>query len=460
MITDDALAALRAVVGDRLSTAPSILDLHGRDESSLPPRPPDAVVFPATTAEVQGVVRACVAFGLPVVAWGIGSSLEGQALPTRGGVVVDTSRMDRILAIDDEDLDARVQPGVTKVGLNTALADRGLFFAVDPGADASIGGMAATGASGTMTVRYGTIRENVLALEVVTPDGEVVRTGSRARKSAAGYDLTKLFVGSEGTLGIITEIVVRLHGIPEHVAAAVVTFPTVRAAVDTAITTVQSGIPVARCELLDANTVRAVNAYHGLDRAAVPTLFLEFHGSPAGVAEQVEAVRAIAADNGGGAFDLATRAEDRSRLWKARHDAYFAQVASRPGSRSVTTDACVPVSRLAECIEATIADMGPLAVPAPIVGHVADGNFHCAVLVLPGEEAEYAAAKAFTGRLAERAIAMGGTCTGEHGVGLGKREYLERQYGASGVALMRTIKRALDPHGLFNPDKILIDEEH
>ncbi len=456
MISEGALAELATVLGDRVSTADSIRNLHGRDESSWPAAPPDAVAFPTSAVEVSALLRICSAHAIPVVPWGIGSSLEGQALPINGGLVVDTARMNRVIEVNDADLDARVQPGVTKNQLNALLADRGLFFAVDPGADATIGGMAASGASGTMTVRYGTIRENVLALEVVLADGQIVRTGSRARKSAAGYDLTHLLLGSEGTLGVITEIVVRLHGIPEETAAAVVCFPSVRAAVDAAITVVQSGIGVARCELLDANTVRCVNAFQGRSFKEVPTLFLEFHGSPAAVADQIEAVTAIVTDHDGSDLRFATRAEERGALWKARHDVYFAQVGSRPGSRSVTTDACVPVSRLADCIEQTVADMGDLAVPAPIVGHVADGNFHCAVLVLPDDEAELAAAKAFSARLAHRAIEMGGTCTGEHGVGLGKRAFLEPQFGASGVALMRTIKGALDPAGIMNPGKILL----
>ncbi len=451
--------ALAAILGDRLSTSESQLDLHGRDESSLPPCRPDAVVFPESTAEVSAVLRACHEHGVPVVPFAVGSSLEGQVLPTSGGVSLDTGRMARILDIDDRALDARVQPGVTKDGLNAALRERGLFFAVDPGADASIGGMAASGASGTMTVRYGTIRENVLALEVVLADGTVLRTGSRARKSSAGYDLTHLLIGSEGTLGVITELVVKVHGIPAHAAAARVSFPDVRSAADTAIAIVQSGIPIARCELLDAPQMDAVNRYSGLDEPAVPTLFLEFHGSDAGVQEQVAHVEMVAHEFGGGAFRWAVQAEDRSRLWKARHDVYFSLLAYRPGCRSLTTDVCVPVSRLADCIEETALDIeANLPYPAPIVGHVADGNFHCGLLLMPDDAEERRLAVEFSSRLVARALAMGGTCTGEHGVGLGKQRYLTAQYGPEAVAVMRTIKTALDPRGIMNPGKLLPEE--
>jgi D-lactate dehydrogenase (cytochrome) len=450
----EALAGLADVFGDRLTSAPSVLDLHGRDESSYPPCRPDAVAFARTTAEVSAALALCTRYRVPVVPFGVGTSLEGQVLPVAGGLSLDLSGMDRILEINGDDLDCRVEPGVRKDQLNGRLRDHGLFFAIDPGADATIGGMAATGASGTMTVRYGTIRENVLGLEVVLADGSVVRTGSRARKSSAGYDLTHLFLGSEGTLGVITEICVRLHGIPERIAAARVSFPTVQAATDTAIATIQSGIPIARCELLDTLMVQASNAFSQLDEPERPALFFEFHGSEATLREHVAAVEAIAVDNGGSAFRWATRTEDRTRLWDARHDAYFAQLALRPGCRMVATDVCVPVSRLAECIAETNADIAGMPFPIPIVGHVADGNFHCGLLIDPDDAGERAQAKAFTARLTERAVAMGGTCTGEHGVGLGKIASLQKQYPPATIALMQTLKQAIDPLGIMNPGKL------
>ncbi len=452
----DALAELEGVLGERLSTAPSVLDLHGRDESTFAPRRPDAVALPRSTEEVAAIVRVCRDHGVPMVPFGSGSSLEGHVLPTRGGVTIDLSGLDRVLEVSEADLDCRVEAGVRRQQLNEQLGGRGLFFAVDPGADATLGGMAATGASGTMTVRYGTMRENVLALTVVLADGAVVRTGSRARKSSAGYDLTRLLIGSEGTLGVITELVLRVHGIPERVAAARVSFPSIEAAVGTAIATVQAGIQIARCELLDALSVHAVNAFAGLEEPETPTLFLEFHGSEASVHEELELVRELAEGHGGGAFRFSLRAEERSRLWRARHDAYFAVLALRPGGRVLTTDACVPVSTLAACVEETLADAGRLPFPVSVLGHVADGNFHCGLLVDPDDPDELAAAKAFAASLSERAIALGGTCTGEHGIGLGKREALASQYGQEGIALMRSLKTALDPHGILNPDKILL----
>jgi D-lactate dehydrogenase (cytochrome) len=455
--TVDAVSELEAVLGARLSTSPSVLDLHARDESSYAPCRPDAVALPRTTEEVAEVVRVCRRHGVPIVPFGIGSSLEGHVLPTSGGVSLDLSGMDRILEVNDADLDCRVQAGVRREQLNEHLGSRGLFFAVDPGADATLAGMAATAASGTMAVRYGTMRQNVLSLQVVLADGTVVETGTRARKSAAGYDLTRLFVGSEGTLGVITELVVRLQGIPEKIASARVTFPGVAEAVDTAVSIVQAGIPIARCELLDALSIRAVNDFAGLEEPVAPTLFLEFHGSEASMADQVESVAELAEANGGGDFRWSTRVEERSALWKARHDAYFASLALRPGSRAVTTDVCVPVSELAASIEEAVADAASLPFPAPMLGHVGDGNFHCALLVDPDSPAELEQAKAFATRLGERAIAHGGTCTGEHGVGLGKRGLLLAQYGPEGVALMRTLKQALDPDGLLNPGKVLPD---
>jgi D-lactate dehydrogenase (cytochrome) len=450
-----ALAELEELLGPRLSTAPSVLDLHARDESPFPPRRPEAVALPRTTEEVAAVVGICRRHRVPVVPFGAGSSLEGHVLPAEGGVSLDLSTMDSILEVHDADLDCRIEAGVRRVQLNEHLGSRGLFFAVDPGADATLGGMAATAASGTMAVRYGTMRQNVLSLTVVLADGTVVETGTRARKSSAGYDLTRLFLGSEGTLGVITELVLRLHGIPERIASARVSFPGVPEAVDTAVAIVQSGIPIARCELLDALSIEAVNAFAGLGEPVAPTLFLEFHGSDAAVAEQVESVAELADANGGSEFRWSTRAEERSALWKARHEAYFAALALRPGSRAVTTDVCVPVSELAACIRYALEESAALPVPAPIVGHVADGNFHCAVLVDPESDDELGAAKSFALRLAEHAIRLGGTCTGEHGVGMGKRELLLAQYGPEGVALMRTLKQALDPDDLLNPGKIL-----
>jgi D-lactate dehydrogenase (cytochrome) len=449
-----AIDALGALLGDRLSTSDSVRDLHGRDESSFPPAPPDAVAFPRSTDEVSAIVRACTEHGVPVVAFGTGSSLEGHVLAVEGGVAVDTSLMDAILRVSIEDLDATVQPGVTRTTLEKRVGQDGAFFSVDPGADASLGGMAATGASGTNTVRYGTMRENVLALEVVLADGRVIRTGTRARKSSAGYDLTHLFIGSEGTLGIITELTLRLRPIPEAISAAVCSFPTTAHAVATAIEIVQSGVPIARCELLDATMMSAVNAHAGLDHAEAPTLFLEFHGSPSGVEDDARYVSELTREQGGGDFAWSVRAEDRSRLWRARHNAYFAALGLRPGCRVLTTDVCVPVSELAEVIDATVEDVADLPFPAPVLGHVADGNFHVMLLIDPDDDGDRQAATAVYERMVERAIAAGGTCTGEHGVGLGKRRALGAQSGEA-VEVMRALKHALDPDDLLNPGKVL-----
>jgi D-lactate dehydrogenase (cytochrome) len=446
---------LRRIAGDRVSTADSVRDLHGRDESALPPRRPDAVVFARSADEVAQLVRACHAHSVPVIAWGAGTSLEGQLLPTRGGVTIDLSQMDRIVSVNAADLDVQVEAGVRKDQLNAALRDYGLFFAVDPGADATIGGMAATGASGTMTVRYGTIRDVILGLDVVLADGTLVHTGSRARKSSAGYDLTHLFVGSEGTLGLITSLTVRVFGIPEQITAASCSFPTMTDAVTCASVIVQTGVPIARCEFVDAAGVRAVNAFSGLAEPETATLFFEFHGTPGSVAEQVETVRLLSEEHHGSALRFATKTEDRSRLWAARHDAYFAMLSSRPGCRVISTDACVPVSQLAVCVDETQRDASHQPFPVIMLGHVADGNFHCGLMINPDQPTDQASADAFTSRLAERAIRLGGSVTGEHGVGLNKRHYLTAQLGPEAVALMRTIKRALDPAGILNPDKVL-----
>ena len=452
--TDAAVEALRALLRHRLSTSPSVLDLHGRDESSFAPALPDAVAFPQSTEEVAAVVRACAEHAVPVIPFGTGSSLEGHILATHGGVSVDTSLMDRIVRVSVADLDATVQPGVRRPVLEKRLGGDGLFFSVDPGADASLGGMAATSASGTNTVRYGTMRENVLSLEVVLADGSVITTGTRARKTSAGYDLTHLFIGSEGTLGVITELTLRLRPIPEAISAAVCSFPTTQDAVATAIAVVQAGVPVARCELLDATSMRAVNAHAQLEHAEAPTLFLEFHGSPGGVEEDARYVEELARENGGGDFEWSVRTEDRNRLWRARHNAYFAALGLRPGCRAISTDVCVPVSELAATIDATVADLATLPFPAPLLGHVADGNFHVILLIDPGEPDDRSAAEAVYGRMVERAIAAGGTCTGEHGVGLGKRRALAVEAGPA-VGVMRAVKQALDPDDLFNPGKVL-----
>jgi len=449
-----ATAELRELLGERLSTAPSVLDLHGRDESSLPPSPPDAVAHPRSTEEAAAIVAICARHRVPVIPFGAGSSLEGHVLATRGGVSVDTQLMDQIRRVSLPDLDVTVQAGVRRVALEQRLGPDGLFFSVDPGADASLGGMAATGASGTNTVRYGTMRENVLDLEVVLADGRVIHTGTRARKSSAGYDLTHLFVGSEGTLGLITELTLRLHAIPEAVSAAACPFAGVEAAVATAIAIVQAGVSIARCELLDATMMRAVNEHAQLDHPAAPTLFLEFHGSPAGVEEDARYVAELAREHGGGDFTWASRTEDRNRLWRARHNAYFAGLALRPGCRALTTDVCVPVSELAGCIEETLADVEQLPFPAPLLGHLADGNFHMMMLIDPSDPEERRIGQDAYDRLVARALAAGGTCTGEHGVGLGKRRSLADEAGAA-LGVMRSLKQALDPAGLFNPDKVL-----
>jgi D-lactate dehydrogenase (cytochrome) len=448
------LAALRSSFGERCSTAEAVRLQHGRDESPFPVTPPDAVVFCESTDEVAAVVRLAGEHRMPIIPYGAGSSLEGHLLAVQGGVSIDLSRLARVLRIDADDLTATVEAGVTREQLNAELRSLGLFFPVDPGANASIGGMAATRASGTNAVRYGTMRENVLALTVVTGRGELVRTGTRARKSAAGYDLTRLFVGSEGTLGVMTELTVKLVPLPEAVSAAVCHFPDVASAVRTTIQTIQLGVPIARCELLDVNAVRAVNRQSGLALREAPMLLMEFHGSPASVKEQAETVQAIADELGGEGFEWADTPEERSRLWAARHRAYFAGLQQHPGTRSVTTDTCVPISRLAEIVEASVADAEASGLPYYIVGHVGDGNFHLAYLVREGDAAQRATAEAMSERMVRRTIAMEGTCSGEHGVGLHKMSFLEEEAGAGGIALMRTLKQALDPLDILNPGKI------
>jgi len=449
-----AIRELTALLGDRISTAQSVREQHGKDESYHTPMPPDAVVFAESTEEVSATVKACARHGAPVIAFGTGTGLEGNVTAVRGGVCIDLSRMNAILGVKVEDLDASVQAGVTRKQLNAHLRDTGLFFPIDPGADASLGGMAATRASGTNAVRYGTMRENVLALNVVLADGSVIRTARRARKSAAGYDLTRLFVGSEGTLGIITELTLRLYGIPEAMSSAVCAFGSLDGAVNTVIQTIQAGIPIARIELVDDEQIDAVNRFSKLDLPVAPTLFLEFHGSTTGVREQAETVGEIAAGFGGGAFKWTTREEERSRLWQARHDVAYACKALRPGAEIWATDVCVPISRLTECIVETKQDIHASRLLGPIVGHVGDGNFHVTLLVNTEDADELGRAKGVSERLVRRALAMEGTCTGEHGVGIGKIDYLVEELGAA-VSVMRSIKRALDPDDLLNPGKII-----
>lgn len=448
------LTSLRHLLGDRLSVSAAVCAHHGKDESYHPPHAPDAVAFAHSTDEVAAIVKLCAEHKTPVIAFGTGTSLEGHVAALKGGVCIDLSQMNRILRVHAEDLDATVEAGVTRKQLNEHLRDTGLFFPIDPGADASIGGMAATRASGTNAVRYGTMRENVLSLTVVLADGRVIRTARRARKSAAGYDLTRLFIGSEGTLGVITELTVRLYGIPEAISAAVCAFPTIEGAVDTVILTIQSGVPVARIELLDDLQMAAINQYAKIDHKVAPTLFFEFHGTPAGVAEQAETVQAIAADHGGQDFRWAMTPEERSKLWQARHDAYYAALAMRPGSKGLATDVCVPISRLAECISETKRDLAQSPIQYALVGHVGDGNFHLVFMIDPNRAEELAEACRLNDRMVARALAMEGTCTGEHGVGYGKMDFLTAEHGEA-LTVMRTIKRALDPDNILNPGKVV-----
>ncbi|HEX7637194.1 MAG TPA: FAD-linked oxidase C-terminal domain-containing protein [Burkholderiaceae bacterium] len=446
--------ALRARFGARFATGLAVREQHGRDESPFDVPPPEAVVFCESTEDVVAVVAEAARHRVPVIPYGAGSSLEGHLLAVQGGVSVDLSRMNAVLRLDAQDLTVTVQAGVTRQQLNREIRDSGLFFPIDPGADATIGGMAATRASGTNAVRYGTMRDNVLALTVVTASGEVIRTGTRARKSSAGYDLTRLLVGSEGTLGVITELTLRLHPLPEAVSAAVCSFGDAQSAVDTVIEIIQAGVPIARCELLDANAVRAVNAHDKLGLAEQPMLLMEFHGSPAGVAEQAALVQELADGHGGTAFQWATTPEERTRLWTARHHAFLSGLQMRPGCRAVTTDCCVPISGLAVAVTQALAEAEAAGLPHFIVGHVGDGNFHVAYLIDPARPGERETAERLNSALVARAIAAGGTCTGEHGIGLHKQGFLLDEAGAGAVAMMRAVKRALDPDDILNPGKI------
>ena len=448
------LDALAHRFGAQCSTAQAVREQHGRDEGSMQAPPPSAVVFAESTQDVQDALRLASEYGVPVIPYAAGSSLEGHLLAVQGGISLDVNRMNQVLSINAEDLTVTVQPGITRKQLNEAVKDTGLFFPIDPGADASIGGMAATRASGTNAVRYGTMRENVLALEVVLASGEAIRTGTRAKKSSAGYDLTRLMVGSEGTLGVITEVTVRLYPLPEAVSAAICSFPSIEAAVRTVIQTIQIGVPIARCELIDANSVRMVNAHSKLTLREEPLLLMEFHGSPASVKEQAETVQEIASEFEGNAFEWASTPEERTRLWAARHNAYFAAVQSRPGCRAISTDTCVPISRLADCLLDSVQEADASGIPYFLVGHVGDGNFHFGYLIDPENASERSTAEQLNHQLVARALQLGGTCTGEHGVGIHKMGFLLNETGAGAVGAMRAIKQALDPKNILNPGKI------
>ena len=448
------MAALKARFGERCSTAAAVREQHGRGESVYDAAPPEAVLFCESNEDVQFAVQLAHEHAVPVIPFGVGSSLEGHLLAVQGGISLDLSRMTKILAVHAEDLTVTVQAGVTREQLNREIKDTGLFFPIDPGANASLGGMAATRASGTNAVRYGTMRENVLGLTVVTATGELVHTGTRAKKSSAGYDLTRLFVGSEGTLGVMTEVTLKLYPLPEAVSAAICHFPSINAAVRTTIQVIQLGVPIARCELLDAHAIRAVNRHSKLHIAEQPTLLMEFHGSEAGVAEQAETVQALAAEFGGGGFEWATTPEARSKLWTARHQAYFAALQLRPGCRCQSSDTCVPISKLAESINASVDEAEASGIPYWIVGHVGDGNFHLSYLMDPDDPAEAEAVERLNVQMVERAIRLGGTCTGEHGIGLHKMGYLVQEAGEGAVALMRSVKQALDPRNIMNPGKV------
>ncbi len=446
--------ALKDRFGDRCITALVVREQHGRDESSFDAPPPAAVVFADSTQDVADAVKLAAHYRVPVIPFGAGTSLEGHLLAVQGGISLDLSRMNQVLSINAEDLTVTVQAGVTRKQLNEAVKSTGLFFPIDPGADATLGGMCATRASGTNAVRYGTMRENVLALQVVTAQGEIIRTGTRAKKSSAGYDLTRLLVGSEGTLGVITEVTVKLYPLPEAISAAICSFPSIEAAVRTTIQIIQLGIPIARVELIDANTVRMVNAHAKLGLREEPLLLMEFHGSPASVKEQAEAVQEIAGELGGNAFEWASTPEERTRLWTARHNAYFAAIQSKPGCRAISTDTCVPISRLADCLLDSVAEADASGIPYFLVGHVGDGNFHFGYLIDPSLPEERATAERLNHALVTRALALDGTCSGEHGVGLHKLDFLLTEAGAGAVEMMRSIKKALDPDNIMNPGKI------
>ena len=451
------ISALKERFGERCSTAQAVREQHGRDESAYTTVPPPAaVVFAESTADVADAVKLASAYNVPIIPFGVGSSLEGHLLAVQGGISVDVSRMNKVLAVNPEDLTVTVQAGVTRKQLNEEIKSTGLFFPIDPGADASIGGMSATRASGTNAVRYGTMRENVLGLEVVTASGEVIRTGTRAKKSSAGYDLTRLMVGSEGTLGVITEITLKLYPLPEAISAAICSFPSIEAAVRTTIQIIQMGIPIARVELIDHHTVRMVNAYAKLGLREEALLLMEFHGSPASVKEQAETVQEISHEHGGQDFEWASTPEERTRLWTARHNAYFAAIQSKPGCRAISTDTCVPISRLADCLLDSVDEAEASGIPYFLVGHVGDGNFHFGYLLDPAKPEEYEAAERLNHALVARALRLGGTCTGEHGVGLHKMGFLVTEAGDGAVEMMRNIKRALDPKNIMNPGKIFV----
>jgi D-lactate dehydrogenase (cytochrome) len=449
------VAELKALLGDRVSTSQAVREHHGKDESYFPYALPDVVVFARTTEEVRDIVNICRTHRVPMIPYGVGTSLEGHILAVKGGVCIDLSQMNQVLGVHESDLDAVVQAGVTRKQLNEFIKHTGLFFPVDPGADATLGGMAATRASGTNAVRYGTMRENVISLKVVLADGRIIQTSRRAKKSAAGYDLTRLFVGSEGTLGVITEVTVRLYPVQEAMSAAVCAFESVDGCTNTVIQTIQAGVPIARCDIVCEKTVDAINKYKKTNYRVTPTVFFEFHGTKASVVEQAETVQAIARENGGMDFVWATKPEERTQLWQARHDAYFACLQIKPGARAVSTDVCVPISRLAECVRETMEDVKDYINPVPLLGHIGDGNFHLMLLVDPDKPEQTELAKKFNKRLVERALKMEGTCTGEHGIGMGKMGSMRMELGDDMMDLMRDIKKVFDPEGLMNPGKVV-----